>query len=198
MELRVKEDGSVGYSPRHEEVFEQVHPAQNEKLRELVVRSAFGRADPAFIRKKKVVELYAGNGNLTEVLAAGVERMWAVESNENAVAQGQLRTEGKSQSHVEWILGTAEWGLKTVYRKGIIPDVLVLDPPRSGAADVVDLILLSRPRRIVYVSCDPTTLARDLKELVKRYYVLESVTRVDMFPQTYHVECVAVLTVIPT
>ena len=73
------------------------------------------------------------------------------------------------------------------------PDLLLLDPPRSGAAGVIDSIRLLKPARITYVSCDPTTLSRDLRILLDSSYELTGVTAIDLFPQTYHVETVATL-----
>ena len=75
------------------------------------------------------------------------------------------------------------------------PDGVILDPSRKGChPSALKALTALKPRRVVYVSCDPSTLARDLKILCKDVFLLESVTPVDMFPQTHHVECIAVLT----
>ena len=80
-------------------------------------------------------------------------------------------------------------------REGIRPDVAVIDPPRKGcSAALIDTLVRMNPSRLVYVSCDPATLARDLKALTGKGYAVERVTPVDMFPRTPHVECVALLT----
>ncbi|MGH9762776.1 MAG: 23S rRNA (uracil(1939)-C(5))-methyltransferase RlmD, partial [Blastocatellia bacterium] len=73
------------------------------------------------------------------------------------------------------------------------PDLVVLDPPRTGAAEVIPYLIDIAPRRIVYVSCEPTTLARDLRSLIDAGYALARITGYDLFPQTYHVETVAAL-----
>ena len=88
-----------------------------------------------------------------------------------------------------------EDGAKELAKRGITPDVVVLDPPRKGCqAELFDVISAMNPSRIVYVSCDAATLARDLKILAERGYKTVEVTPVDMFPRTPHVECVVLLT----
>jgi 23S rRNA (uracil1939-C5)-methyltransferase len=176
-----------------EKVFSQVHPEQNKRLIQAVLDFAFGNAEIAFTRKKTVVELYAGSGNFTFPIADRAGMVFAIEENPKAVAQGIERTEANGFSNIEWIGGTAEWGLKKLYRRKTMVDMLVLDPPRRGAKEILDLIPVIRPRLVVYVSCDPVTLARDLNLLVRRHYRLEKVLPVDMFPQTYHIESVAQL-----
>ncbi len=176
-----------------EKVFSQVNPEQNRRLIETVLDLALGNAERAFTQKKIVVELYAGSGNFTIPIAERVGKVIAVEENSEAVRQGDELARSKGLETVEWIEGSAEWGLKKVYRKKVAADVLVLDPPRRGAKEILDLIPLVRPRLIVYVSCDPVTLARDLQFLVRRHYRLEKIQPIDMFPQTYHIESVAQL-----
>lgn len=177
-------------------VFSQANPGQNLRLIEAVMAFSFGNAESVFVRKKTVVELYAGFGNFTLPLAERTGQVWAVEENTEAVRLGEEAGREKGLENIEWITGTAEWGLKKLYRQKSVVDLLVLDPPRRGAREILDLVPLVRPRTIVYVSCDPVTLARDLRELVRRHYRLEKVQPVDMFPQTYHIELVAQLSLI--
>jgi 23S rRNA (uracil1939-C5)-methyltransferase len=73
------------------------------------------------------------------------------------------------------------------------PDLLLLDPPRTGAAESIDQIVVLKPKRITYFSCDPATLSRDLRRLLDSGYELTGITAIDLFPQTYHVETVATL-----
>lgn len=175
-----------------ERIFSQVNPEQNKTLQDQVVNFVFGRADKAFTQQKNVVELHAGSGNLTFRLAESAGQVVAVESNKQAIDQMIATCINRRIHNVECIGGTAEWGLKKVYRRRGPIDVLVLDPPRGGAREVLDLILVSKPRRVIYVSCNPTTLARDLKRLL-RDYRLERVQPIDMFPQTYHIESISEL-----
>lgn len=203
---KLKEIRSDGKRPRGEfelsldgsdkTFFSQVHGEQNEELIQTVLEMAFGNADPAFARKKTVVELYAGSGNFTFSLAERVGQVVAVEENSRSVQEGRRLSVETGFKNIDWIEGTAEWGLKRVYRQRLAVDLLILDPPRRGAKETLDLIPLIRPRQIVYVSCDPVTLARDLKDLVRRHYRLEKIQPVDMFPQTYHIESVAQLSLI--
>lgn len=176
-----------------ERIFSQVNREQNRHLIDTVINFVFGNAHKAFTERNTLVELYAGSGNFTFPLAKKAGRLIAVEENPHAIEKAELESQERKISNIQWIKGSAEWGLKKIYRRKIEVDTLVLDPPRQGAPEILDLIPLIRPRTIVYVSCDPTTLARDLKWLVRRHYRLEKVQPIDMFPQTYHIESVASL-----
>ncbi len=176
-----------------EKVFSQVNREQNRHLIDTVINFVFGNAHKAFTERNTLVELYAGSGNFTFPLAEKAGRLIAVEENPCAIEKAELESQARKISNIQWIKGSAEWGLKKIYRRKIAVDTLVLDPPRRGAHEILDLIPLIRPRTIVYVSCDPTTLARDLKVLVRRHYRLDKVQPIDMFPQTYHIESVASL-----
>ena len=172
-------------------VFSQVNPEQNKNLVGTVIDFAFGNAEKAFTKKKRVVELYAGSGNLSFPLAERSGGIFCVEENAEAVHRGEKEADARGAANMAWIEGSAEWGLKKIYRSQVDVDLLVLDPPRRGAKETMDLVCLIRPRAIVYVSCDPVTLSRDLNLLVRRHYRLEKVQPIDMFPQTYHIESVS-------
>ena len=196
-ELAVTEAGLVEKWEGEEGPFSQVNPEQNKSLIRTVLEMAFGKAELAFTQKKTVVELYAGSGNFTFPLSERVGQIFAVESSHRAVRRGEEETLRRRIENIHWIPGDAEWGLKKIYRMvkegKLAVDLLVLDPPRHGARKILDLVPLIRPRQIVYVSCDPMTLSRDLEFLCRRHYRLECVQPVDMFPQTYHIESVAQL-----
>lgn len=194
-ELSRDAEGSVSVTGllSDERVFSQVNPEQNERLIRVVLDLAFGRAEIPFTKKKTVVELYAGSGNFTFRLAERVKEVIAIEENTEAVRLGEEQAIEQEVENIDWIRGSAEWGLKKVFRKKMSVDLLVLDPPRRGAREILDMIPLIRPRTIIYVSCDPVTLARDLKDLTRRHYKLEKVQPIDMFPQTYHIESVSQL-----
>jgi 23S rRNA (uracil1939-C5)-methyltransferase len=97
--------------------------------------------------------------------------------------------------HVRFEVGRAEDLLPLWVRGGFVPDVIVVDPPRTGLApSLIDTIALVRPRRLVYVSCNPSTLAKDCEALMSRGFAVNWIQPVDMFPQTSHVESVTLLT----
>lgn len=134
-----------------------------------------------------LVDLYCGVGLFGLALADGVGQVIGVEADESARSDFEYNAQGLD--HVRFVQGTAEDSLRGL--EGTV-DLLVLDPPRSGAGKgVVTEIARLGPRRIAYVSCDPATLARDAHGLTERGYLLVDVQPVDLFPQTYHVESVA-------
>lgn len=198
-ELSVNGNSDVHVTPalHGETIFSQVNRAQNESLIRTVMDFSFGKAEAAFNRKKTVIELYAGSGNLSFPLAEHAGVVHCVEENAQSVARGEAEAAARGIANVHWISGNAEWGLKKLYRRKVHADLLVLDPPRRGAKEIMDLICVMKPRKIVYVSCDPVTLSRDLNLLTKRHYKLEKVQPIDMFPQTYHIESVSLLSFRP-
>jgi 23S rRNA (uracil1939-C5)-methyltransferase len=167
----------------------------NHALLDALVREALGDADDSTAagreRVGSAVDLYCGVGLFTLPLARRFARVAGVEANPAAAAYARrnLSDAGLSNARVE----TAPVGAWLARRaRQLAPvDLLLLDPPRSGAEHgAVAGMLALRPRRIVYVSCDPATLARDLRELAAGGYTLDFVAAFDMFPQTHHVETV--------
>ncbi len=137
-------------------------------------------------------DLYAGVGLFSRALTSSFERVIAVESSPPSVVDLRHNLIGTSHRVVE--AETAEF-LKKQKPSSTPPDLVVLDPPRAGlGAAVTRDLARTRPAEIVYVSCDPSTLSRDLAALVQSGYDLRTITMVDLFPQTFHLESVSVLT----
>ncbi|MCA1629160.1 MAG: class I SAM-dependent RNA methyltransferase [Acidobacteria bacterium] len=175
--------------------FFQINHALLDALVREALREEGGGAEPEGGRGGSAVDLYCGVGLFTLPLARRFARVTGVEANPAATAYARrnLSDAGLANGRVE----TAPVGAWLARRAhGLAPvDLLLLDPPRAGAEHgAVGGMLALRPRRIVYVSCDPATLARDLRELIAGGYLLDSVSAFDMFPQTHHVETVARLT----
>jgi 23S rRNA (uracil1939-C5)-methyltransferase len=134
-----------------------------------------------------LVDLYCGVGLFGLALADRVGRVIGIESDPNATADFKHNAQGLD--HVELLEGKAQTALPRIKEP---TDLLLLDPPRSGAGEkVVGEIARLAPRRIAYVSCDPATLARDARHLTERGYRLQEVQPIDLFPQTFHIESVA-------
>lgn len=167
--------------------FRQAHPEQNIKLVALV-KDYLGLQ-----LSDDVLELYSGAGNFSLSLAHGVASWVGVDLSDRALAIAREAARQRQLVHLKFQRGSATWALKSYLRQGHQPHVLLLDPPRAGAKDILDLLTLLNPPKIVYVSCDPTTLARDLQFLLKKGYTLKRTRPIDMFPQTYHMESVSLL-----
>jgi 23S rRNA (uracil1939-C5)-methyltransferase len=170
--------------------FFQTNTAQAEKMMRMVLDGLL-RSAPSEERHLTVVDAYCGVGTFSLLLARRVGKVIAIEESASAIkdAQWNLREVG----NVEIRQGKVEDVLPELAEE---VDGLVIDPPRAGCQrSVLDTLAHHPPARIVYVSCDPSTLARDLHVLchVHSTYRLRSVQPLDMFPQTAHIECVAVL-----
>lgn len=135
-------------------------------------------------------DLYAGVGLFSLPLSKQFERVMSVEDERRACTLGRVNVKTNQCNNVHYLRRTTEQFLKSNKER---PDLVLMDPPRLGAKPAIPMLLKLRAKRMVYVSCDPQTLARDLRTLVDGGYELESVEALDMFPQTYHVEAIAKL-----
>ena len=167
------------------ESFFQVHPEQNRRL----IQTVLDLGNPK--EEEKVLDLYCGVGNLTLPLALNARETLGIEEVRAAVDDARFNAEVNGIEGCDFIGATVEEGLKD--SRVVKPDLLVLDPPRTGSKRTMDQIAGLAPKRIVYVSCDPTTFARDLHFLAERGYSLRGLSLIDLFPQTYHMEVVASL-----
>jgi 23S rRNA (uracil1939-C5)-methyltransferase len=166
--------------------FFQTSPGQAARAVELVREWAdIGPGDT-------VVDLYSGVGTFLLPLAGRARRAFGVEAAESAVSDGKANARAWGLRNVTFYQRNVERVLPRWVERGRTAEVVVLDPPRKGAGPIVTASVAKlQPRRIVLVSCDPATLARDLKHLAELGYPCARVQPIDMFPQTWHVEAVA-------
>jgi 23S rRNA (uracil1939-C5)-methyltransferase len=142
--------------------------------------------------RERVLDLFCGIGTIALTLALDAAEVWGVEIVEEAVADAieNARLNGVDNAH--FFAGDVRLAMRPLLEKSGQPDVVVLDPPRAGLSQkVVRRVLEAEAKRIVYVSCNPTTLAPNARQLADAGYELKTVRPVDMFPQTPHIECVA-------
>ena len=143
---------------------------------------------------RKAVDLHCGVGFFTVPLSERGNFIEGSDSNPHAVSDAEYNAKVNGRDNAVFVRMDAYRHLKS--RGGEVLDLVVLDPPRSGLDKrELELLIKNKPERIVYVSCNPSTLARDLRQLVKNGYELENIRLVDMFPQTYHIESVSFLRV---
>lgn len=139
-----------------------------------------------------VFDLYCGIGNFALLLARKAQSVIGIESGFSAIEDAKKNAELNGIANVEFIADDMDKGLKMLLARKMRADVVVLDPPRAGATlKTTERVLGFLPKKIVYVSCNPATLARDLKFFHLFGFRLERLQPVDMFPWTYHIECVA-------
>jgi 23S rRNA (uracil1939-C5)-methyltransferase len=164
--------------------FSQVNLEQNQILIQAVLQ--FSEVNKA----EKVLDLYAGAGNLTLPLAVGAKEVLGIDENGMAIEDGRFNAERNGIKNSNFIHGKVEDVLKDFTKK---PDLIVLDPPRTGCKAVLDQVVRLKPRKIVYISCEPTTFSRDIHLLSESGYSLQGLGLIDMFPQTYHMEVIGLL-----
>ncbi|GAC44099.1 methyltransferase [Paenibacillus popilliae ATCC 14706] len=165
--------------------FYQVNPVQTEVLYEKAVEYA------GLSGQETVIDAYCGIGTISLFLARRAKRVLGVEIVEEAIADAHRNAELNGITNAEFAVGAAEDVIPQWKERGLAPDVIVVDPPRKGCDPaLLDTMLAMRPERIVYVSCNPSTLARDMRVLADGGYTMVEVQPVDMFPQTAHVEVV--------
>ncbi len=164
----------------------------NTEMAERLYEIAAERAD--LKGWERVYDLYCGIGTVGLSVAARAGEVWGLEIVEPAVADAIANAKRNEIDNAKFFAGDVRLMLRELVAEASRPDVCMIDPPRAGLSQkVVRRIIEAAPRRIVYISCNPTTLAPNAAQLVEAGYVLKRVSPVDMFPQTPHIECVAVL-----
>jgi 23S rRNA (uracil1939-C5)-methyltransferase len=143
---------------------------------------------------ERVYDLYCGIGTIGLTLAPRAAELWGLELIEPAIADAIQNARLNEIDNARFFAGDVRLAMRELVEKSGSPDVIVVDPPRAGLSQkIVRRIVEAAPKRIVYVSCNPTTLAPNAAQLVEAGYALRRVRPVDMFPQTPHIECVALL-----
>jgi 23S rRNA (uracil1939-C5)-methyltransferase len=176
---------SFSISPQ---AFFQINPPQAEKL--------YGRAVEyaALTGTETVLDLYCGAGTISMCLARGAKKVVGAEIVPEAVANAGENAAANGVSNAEFICADAGEAAAVLASRGLKPDVVVVDPPRKGMyPEAVDAVCGMKPQRVVYVSCNPATLARDISRFQSAGYELQAASAVDMFPRTSHVETVVQL-----
>mgnify|MGYP002796606672 FL=1 len=168
--------------------FYQVNHVQAERLYACAVEFA------GLTGQETVIDLYCGAGTITLTLAEKAKTVIGVEIVPEAVENARQNAIRNEMENVEFLCADAGQAARQLAARGVRPDVLVVDPPRKGLDEQTrDAILKMKPPRVVYVSCDPATLARDVRELTGAGYRLMCAQAFDLFPRTGHVECVVLM-----
>ena len=168
--------------------FYQINPIQTEKLYNLAVKGA------GLTGKEEIFDLYCGIGTIGIFASKYAKKVYGIEIVPQAIEDAKENAKINNVTNAEFMVGDVEFALsELIEKRKIKPDVVFVDPPRKGLDNttIQNLIKVS-PERIVYISCNPATLVRDLKELEEKYEIKE-ITPVDMFPFTKHVEVVTYL-----
>lgn len=178
--------GDVKYDLKPK-AFYQLNPSQAIKLYTHI------KSKIDFTKEKNILDAYCGAGAISMFLAADAERIVGVDVAKESLYSALHNKKLNKLDNVDFFQGEVKDILPKLYDKGFNPDTIIIDPPRSGI-DFVTLDLLTRKvvNKIIYVSCNPSTLAKNLKVLLRKYKI-QSITPFDMFPQTSHIESVTVL-----
>lgn len=169
--------------------FFQINPIQTEKLYKTAIDFAEISADDT------IMDIYCGIGTISLTAAKHAKSVIGIEIVPQAIEDAKENAVRNVIENAEFYCAAAEDIVPGLIKDGIAPDIVILDPPRKGSDEAtLGAIVSAKPKRIVYVSCNPATLARDAKFLCENGYEASKVTAVDMFPQTTHVESVMLLT----
>ncbi|KKB43754.1 23S rRNA (uracil(1939)-C(5))-methyltransferase RlmD [Bacillus thermotolerans] len=168
--------------------FYQVNPVQTKVLYDKALEYADLSGD------ETVIDAYCGIGTISLFLAQKAKKVYGVEVVPEAIEDARRNADLNGMENAEFEAGEAETVIPEWYKQGIEADVIVVDPPRKGCDEaLLQTIIDMKPEKVVYVSCNPSTLARDLRILEDGGFQTVEVQPVDMFPQTTHVECVVLM-----
>jgi len=167
-------------------VFAQANSIINEHLIKTLIKWADLK------KNENVMDLYCGYGNFSLNIARKVKQVLSIDNNKKAIKFAIKNAKLNSIKNCIF----EDWDVKKYlqrHKPKENQDLVILDPPRTGAKEIIKSIISINPKKILYVSCNPTTLARDLKDLIKAGYNLKKIQPFDMFPQTYHIESISLL-----
>lgn len=168
--------------------FYQVNPIQTE----ILYRTAKEFAE--LTEEEIVFDLYCGIGTISIFMSDSCKKIYGVEVVPQAIENAKKNAEMNEIKNAEFMCGEVEKVLPRLYKEGIKPDVVFVDPPRKGCDTLtLETIMDLKPQKLIYISCNPATLARDLKILTEKNFEIEKIKLVDMFPQTNHVETIVSL-----
>lgn len=168
--------------------FYQVNRTQAQRLYEIAAEYAALSGDEILL------DLYCGTGTIGLSMAKNARKLVGVEIIPQAIENAKENAKNNGITNAEFICGDAAKAAEKLKKSGETPDVIIVDPPRKGlAAELIDTISQLDPKRVVYVSCDCATLARDIRLFGEKGYCVQKLTPVDLFPRTAHVECVVLM-----
>lgn len=167
--------------------FAQINREQNRSMLEIVMRLA------DFHATDLVLDLYCGNGNFSLPIAGQVSRVTGIEEYAGSITAARNNCLKNGILNADFICADAAGGTRQLVDSGRRFDTVILDPPRTGAAEVIPELCRLNPSQIIYISCDPSTLARDCGLMTGSGYHVKECVPIDMFPQTYHIESVTLL-----
>ena len=165
--------------------FIQANMEVNQELVAYVLNCATG--------SHRLLDLYSGSGNFGIPLSFHADEVLAVEQDPDLVKAGAAIARKNECRNIRFFNEEAAIALRWLEQEGVTFDIVVLDPPREGARDIVRILSKMKVGRIVYISCNPSTLGRDLAVLIREGFRLKSIRFFDMFPQTFHIESISVL-----
>lgn len=168
--------------------FYQINPIQTEKLYNLAIKKA------ELTGNETIFDLYCGIGTIGIFASKHVRQVYGIEIIPQAIEDAKENAKINDIKNTEFMVGDVEFALsELIEKRKIMPEVVFVDPPRKGLDNTtIQNLLKVEPRKIIYISCNPATLMRDLKAFEGKYEI-KDITPVDMFPWTKHVECVSVL-----
>ena len=170
------------------EAFYQINHDQTQRL------YAKAKEYAALTGAETLLDLYCGAGTIGLTMADSCKELIGVEIVPEAIENARRNAAENSITNARFFCGDATAAAEKLRGEGVRPDVIVVDPPRKGLTpELIDTIVQMSPDRVVYVSCDPATMARDLKLFTEQNYSVKEITPFDMFPRTCHVECVCLM-----